>query len=83
MPKAPKLFERRRIRIIAEQPLITNTLKSWQPILPRPLRALWLDWLEDIEITLRSRDLWVGLVATETAATIYNIIKTPIASTIK
>jgi len=70
-------------RIISSQPVITNALRSWQPILPRPLRELWLGWLEDIEVTLRSREFWVGLVATKIATTIYNVIKKPFADRFK
>jgi len=72
----------KRITIISPEPNIAKVLRSWQPVLPRPLREIWLQWIEDIEMTLRAREFWVGLISTEIAATIYNAIKNPIVKKI-
>ena len=78
---------RERIRIISEQPLIANVLASWQPIIQHPLRVLahkiMVDWIYDLETTLRAREFWTGLISTEIAATFYNAVKKPIVERIR
>ena len=73
MPKAkinPPVY-----RLISPEPEFTKILEAWKPILPRPLRKVWLSWLRDLETTLRAREFWTSMVATEIGAGIYNTIK--------
>lgn len=61
LPKQVKVTK--KPRLISEEPVISNMLKSWQPILPRPFRDIWLGWFEDVEATLRSREFLVGSIS--------------------
>jgi len=47
------------------------------------IREVALDWLEDIERTLRSREFWVSMLATEIGAALYNAIKKPLVQRIR
>ncbi|RLI98058.1 MAG: hypothetical protein DRP00_02820 [Candidatus Aenigmatarchaeota archaeon] len=66
-------------RLISPEPEFTKILEAWKPILPRPFRKVWLSWLRDLEATLRAREFWTSMVATEIGAGIYNTIKKTIA----
>lgn len=58
-----KMSEEKTFRIISEKPLITLTLRERIPIIPRPLRELWLGWAQEIETIFRNTEFIAGSVA--------------------
>ena len=53
---------RKRMRLISEKPVITETLESWKPILPRPYREERLETWKKAEEYMRSEDFRVSLI---------------------
>lgn len=55
-------IKKKPFRLISEEPVITETLEAWQPILPRPLREQRLQTLKMAEKTLRSTQFKAGMI---------------------
>lgn len=59
-------MERERFRILSEEPLFSMLLRSRQRVLSLPVldfvREWALQWVEDVEILVRSREFMVSTV---------------------